>query len=727
MSEEFTKETEPATGLSRRGFLKASAGVAGAWIVGFHWSAKTPEALAKTEGAAAAYPPNAFIQIAPDNSITILINKLEMGQGVNTSLAQLIAEELECDWEKIHSVSAPVNPVYNHTARPTQMAGGSSSVRSSYDQHRTIGAAMREMLIGAAAKKWDVPRGECHAENGAVVHAKKGRLTYGELAEAASRETYPHDVKLKSPKDFKVIGKSVRRVDAKEKSTGKAVFGLDVKIPNMLYVMVARSPVRGGKITSLDDGAAKKVKNVVDVVRFDESVAVLAKNTWAAKQGRDALNVTWDAQGRDTFSHESLANDFRSQFKNAGVEVEKRGDPEKGFKTAVNHWTMEYEFPYLAHACLEPMNCTINYDGKKAEIWAGHQMPTADRDAAAKVLELDPGKVEVHSVYAGGSFGRRANKDCDYAREAAQLAKIVKKPLKIVWTREDDFAGGYYRPLTLHRVALGLNRHGELAGWKHQIVGQSILSGSPMAGGKKMDVDPTVVEGVSGTAYALPQFHVSLQLPSTDVTTLWWRSVGHTHTAYVMETMIDELAHYQKKDPMALRKQLLRSSPRHLAVLNLLEAKSGWGKKRKTGRALGLAIHESFNSVVGHVAEVSYAKGALKIHRIVSAVHCGIPVNPEGAKSQVEGGIIFALSAALYGEMTFDKGRVTTTNFDRYRLVRLHEAPEVEVHLVPSDAPPTGLGEPGVPPTAPAVANAIFKLTGKRLRKLPFTRELKFS
>jgi isoquinoline 1-oxidoreductase subunit beta len=710
---------------SRREFIKTGVGVAGAFVVAFHIPAGMKMAEGATPQAKKSYPPNAFIQIAPDESVTIVINKLEMGQGVNTSMAQLIAEELECDWTKIRSVSAPVNPVYNHTVFPTQMTGGSSALISSYEQHRRIGASMRQMLITAAAEKWKVPEKSCRAENGFVIHPKMGKLSYGSLAERAASLPLPKDVKLKSPKNFKVIGKSVARVDAKDKSHGKAIFGLDVRLPDMLYAVIARSPVLGGKLLSYDDKPAMAVKGVVEVVRFNDSVAVLAKNTWSAKKGRDALKTNWDFQGKDNFSNDSIMADFKKTGLTEGLFVAKKGEGKAALAKTENKIVIEYEFPYLAHACMEPMNCTISFDGKKAEIWAGHQMPAVDCASAAAILGISPENVVVNTVYAGGSFGRRANKNSDYVVEAAALAKIVKKPLKVVWTREDDMKGGYYRPMTYHRVEVGFDKKNALKAWNHRIVGQTVMGGSMFAKMIPPNVmEPAVVEGVSDTVYDLANFYCDGHIPAPNVTTLWWRSVGHTHTAFVMETMIDEVAHQMKVDPLALRKKWLKKSPRHLAVLDLLEKKSGWGKKLPKDHAWGLAIHESFKSVVGHVVEVSYKDGDLKIHRVASAVHCGMPVNPEGAKTQVEGAVVFGISAALHGEVVIKQGKIETSNFDSYPVVRHSEAPHVDVYLVKSNDPPTGLGEPGVPPIAPAIANAIFKITGKRLRKLPFSKEL---
>lgn len=710
--------------MERRDFLKSAATTAGSFIVAFQMPKLGLGKAFAAEATEQTGSPNAFIQIAPDNSITLVINHLEMGQGINTSMAQLIAEELECDWKSIRCVSAPVAAVYNGP-RGMQMTGGSSSLIGTYDPYRTIGASMRETLILAAAKKWGVPPSECQAQQGAVVHSVHGKLNYGELATAAASLPLLQHPKLKDPKNFKVIGKSVSRVDAREKSTGKAIFGIDVKMPGMLYALIARPPIVGAKLLEVDDRDAKAMKGVIDVIRMDNSVAVIAKNTFYAIRARAALNLKWDFQGKNNFSQESIMKDFRALAEKPGIQVDHRGNVEQAMTKATHSLTADYEFPYLAHAAMEPMNCTINFDGSKAELWSGHQMPTMDRGAAAKILGIDPEKVEVHTVYAGGSFGRRANKNSDYVTEAATLGKILKKTVKITWTREDDMTGGYYRPMNFHRAVIGLDAKGRLIAWNHKIVGHSVVAQSPLEGMiVKNGIEATVVEGVANTAYEIENFHCEAQRPASPVTTLWWRSVGHTHTAYVMETLIDELAHEMKQDALALRKQMLKKSPKHLAVLELLEKKSPWGKPAPHGHAYGLAIHESFNSVVGHVVEVSLSGADIQVHRVWSAVHCGRVINPDGAKTQVEGAFIYGLSAALHGRMAIKDGQVTTRNFDDYPVVRMNQSPRFDVFFVETDEHPTGLGEPGLPPAAPAIANALFKLTGKRIRNLPMSRSL---
>lgn len=743
--------------VSRREFIQGSVVGGGALMIAFHSPIRAGKAIAAQAAEAEKsgsdkYPPNAFIRIDPNNTVTIQINKLEMGQGVNTSMAQLIAEELDCNWADVKSESCEVNSVYNHTAFGTQMTGGSSALISSYDQYRKIGATARAVILQAAADHWSVPLSSLKTESGKVIHSEKGSISYGELVAKAGNIPLPKEVKLKNPADFKIIGKSVPRVDAKDKSNGKAIFGMDVRVPNMLYAVIARPPVFGATLKSLEDSAAKKIQGVVEVVRLPNAVAVLGKNTYAAKMGRDALQIEWNTEGFDQLSSESILKQYKELAKGKGAVAANIGNVSEAMEKSKNKIDAAYHFPYLAHACMEPINCTVDYDGEKAQLWSGHQMPTIDRDTAAAILfpgviggaakavgvgpntvgvlkgfvGLGDEKVKAHTTYAGGSFGRRASKNSDYVVEAATLAKIVKKPVKIVWTREDDMHGGYYRPFTFHKAEIGLDEKGMPLAWNHSIVGQSVVGDSFF---EKMmvknGVDPTVVEGVSDSHYALPNFHVEVQLPKQAVPVLWWRSVGHTHTAFVMETLMDEIAETSKKDPLQLRKELLAKSPRHLAVLDLLEKKSPWGKKPEAGHAYGLAIHESFGSVVGQVAEVSFKNGSLKVHKVWAAVHCGRVVNPAGAKAQVESAIAFGLSAALNGKIDIVGGKPVASNFHDYPVVRMADMPKVEVFFADSQDNPTGLGEPGLPPLAPAMANALYRLTKKRVRDLPFSDSLK--
>lgn len=713
----------PTAQFNRRDFLSTSATVTAGLVIYFYLPEKSGKVFAQDAAAAAkaSYPPNAFIQIAPDNTITITINKLEMGQGVNTSLAQLIAEELDCDWQAIRTVSAKVNPVYNTVGFPIQLTGGSMSVRTSWDQHRKIGAGMREMLKKAAAQRWNVSMNDVQAADGVVINkASKAKFTYGELAEEAAKLPFPENPSLKEAKNYKIIGKSVKRLDAEAKANGQAIFGIDVRLPGMSYIAVARPSLRDAKLASFDEKAAKNVKGVTRIVRFKNKVAVFANNTYAARVGCDALKAKWNYGAHAKTTSESLMQTFKDEIKKPAKVAKIQGSPQNELKKAKSVLSAEYEFPFLAHAPMEPMNCTIRYDGKTAEIWAGHQIPGVDQQAACKILGLPPEKVQVNTVFAGGSFGRRACKDSDYVVEACEIAKIVKKPFKVTWSREDDMRGGYYRPMYYHKVDVGFDSNMQMQAWDHHIVGQSVVLDSFFGAGNKTGIDEPAVEGTADTPYKFANFRCQQSLVKTPLTTLWWRSVGHTHTAYVMESMIDEVAEKSGQDVFAFRRELLKDSPRQLAILDILEKKVKENfKKIQEGRAWGLAVHESFESVVGYVAEVSLDNGKPRVHRVWSAVHCGQVVHPEMAKTQIEGGMVFGLSG-FFQKIHLKNGELSPINFDAYPVLRIQDMPQVFVDFVPSSAPPTGLGEPGVPPIAPAVANAIYKLTKKRIRSLPY-------
>lgn len=709
--------------IRRRAFLAGSAVVTGGLVVAFTVPSPIQRMLlAVGPNHFPSNKNNAFIRIAPDESITVVVTRLEMGQGVNTSMAQLIAEELECDWEKIRAVASGVDPVYNGPMG-MMVTGGSTSIKESWMQYRRLGAGLREMLTTAAAERWQVPINELRAEKGAILHPTKGRLTYGELADDAGKLSFPLRPILKKSSDFQVIGQAKKRVDAVEKSNGQAIFGIDVKLPGMLYVHVARPVISAATLAAANESAARAIPGVVDIVKFGNKVAVLAQNTFAARRGRDALEAQWDSGADGKISSGDLMNEFKRQAQTTGKKAKSKGDAEKALGKAVRRLEAQYEFPLLAHAPMEPLNCTIDFNGDKADLYGGFQGPTFDQEAASKILDLPHEKIEFHRTYTGGSFGRRATADADWVSEACELAKIVKKPLQIVWSREDDMRGGHYRPMVYHQVTVGVDDSFALSGWHHHIVGQSIAKGTPLEffiiwGG----IEALLVEGVKDTIYELPDFRLEQTLMSAPVSALWWRSVGNTHTAYVMETMLDELAEATKTDPLKLRQVLLAKSDRHLAVLDLLQKKSGWGaQSAPEGRAWGLAIHESFGTVVGYVAEVSLEEDKPRVHRIWSAVHCGQVVNPAGAASQIEGGIVFGLSAFFHQKVELQNGEILQTNFHNYPVLRMAEMPEVSVAFVESDLPPTGLGEPGVPPIAPAVANALYQLTKKRTRVLPYS------
>ena len=718
-----------ATEMKRRDFLKTGAALGGGLLLSLYvpeWAVaeNVHEATPLTPGIA-PFKPNAFIRIGTDNLVTVIVNKSEMGQGVYTSLPMLVAEELEADWSKIRYEPAPVDPAYNHTVFGMQMTGGSTSTASEWERFRKAGATARIMLIGAAAKNWSVDPASLRAENGFVINpATSARASFGSLADVAATMTPPKDVPLKDPKDFKLIGKPTRRLDTPDKINGAAQFGLDIALPGMMTVLIARAPVFGGKVLSFNADKTKAVPGVKDVVQIPSGVAVIANGFWPAKQGRDKLEISWDDGPNAALSTTSMREQYSALAKTPGLVARKVGDPTKALAAAAKTITAEYEMPYLAHAAMEPLNCVVDLRSDRCEIWTGTQFQTGDRAAAAATAGLKPEQVMVHTPYLGGGFGRRANPASDFVIEAVQVAKAAKAPVKVVWTREDDTRGGWYRPMWYDHFAGGVDAKGIPVVWTHTIVGQSIMAGTPFESfGIKDGIDGASVEGAADLLYGIPNLHVDLHTPKIGVPVLWWRSVGHSHNGFAVEAFFDELAHLGGKDPYELRRMLLADQPRMRAVLDLVAQKGDWGKPLPAGRARGIATHFSFDSYVGQVAEVSVDKqGVVTVHRVVCAVDCGRVVNPDTVKSQMEGGINFGLTAALKCEITLDRGRVQQRNFHDYQMLRMNEAPQIEVYIVPSTEKPTGVGEPSVPPVAPAVANAIFAATGKRVRKLPILK-----
>lgn len=708
--------------MKRRDFLRTSAAVGGGLLISLY----IPElALGSDADAApptpAPFTPNAFIRIGADDSVTIIVGKAEMGQGVYTSLPMLIAEELEADWSKMKVESAPVDAAYNHPVFGIQMTGGSTSTASEWERMRKAGATGRVMLIAAAAQSWNVSPDSLRAEKGNVIHAASGRrASFGSLADLAAKIPAPKDVPLKDPKDFKLVGKPTRRLDTPSKLNGSAQFGLDVQIPGMMTAVVARAPVFGGKVVSFNADKTKAVAGVKNVVQVPSGVAVIASGFWPAKLGREKLEINWDDGPNANLSTIAMREQYATLSKTPGLVARKVGDPAKALAGAAKTITSEFEVPYLAHATMEPLNCVVDLRPDACEIWTGTQFQTMDRMAAAAVAGLKPEQVKIHTMLLGGGFGRRANPASDFITEAVQVAKAAKVPVKVVWTREDDLHGGYYRPMWYDRMVGGVDAAGNPVAWTHTIVGQSILEGTAFAGMVQNGIDGASIEGAADLLYGIPNMQVDLHTPKVGVPVLWWRSVGHSHTGFATEVFFDELAHAGGKDPYQLRRTLLADKPRMRAVLDLVAEKANWGKPLPAGRARGIATHFSFASYVGQVAEVSVDKdGGVRVHRVVCAIDCGQVVNPDSVKAQMEGGIIFGLTAALKDEITFDRGRVQQRNFHDYPMLRINESPEIEVHIVPSTEKPTGVGEPGVPPVAPAVANAIFAATGKRVRKLP--------
>ena len=706
--------------MGRRGFLKRGGLLGGGLVLGF----TVP--MAKRLGAQGAPDsklpaPNAFLRIGPDDSVRVILAHAEMGQGIWTTLPMLIAEELDADWSKVSAEHSGVAPAYNHTAFGFQITGGSTTTHSEFDRYRQVGAMARELLVKAAAAKFAVKPEECRTEKGMVIAGDK-KASYGELAEAAAKLPAPEKVTLKDPKDWKIIGKATKRLDSPEKVNGTAQFGMDVHFDGMLTAVVARSPGFGGKLRSVDDKAALAVSGVRQVVKVPSGVAVLADHYWAAKQGREALKIEWDEGPTAGLDSAKQREDFRKLAATAGAPAAKAGDAAKALQ-GDDLLEAEYYVPYLAHAPMEPLNCTVKLGENKCEIWTGTQMQTVDQQVVAHITGLKPEQISIHTTFLGGGFGRRATPTSDFISEAVQVAKASGKLVKVVWSREDDIRGGYYRSAFLHHAKVALGKDGYPAAWKHVLVGQSIMAGTMREAMMVKDgIDATSVEGVSDSPYMkeIPDHLVELHSPKTGVPVLWWRSVGHSHTGFVMESLIDELAHKAKKDPVEYRRELLKDHPRHLAALNLAAEKSGWGKPLPAGHFHGVSVHESFASFVAEVAEVSVSKeGTLKVHKVTCAIDCGLAVNPEGVKAQMESGIVFALSAVLHGEITFEKGAVKQRNFHDYPVLRMHETPLIETHIVQSSAKMGGAGECGVPPLAAAVTNAIFAATGKRVRELP--------
>jgi isoquinoline 1-oxidoreductase beta subunit len=711
--------------MKRREFLKAGAALGGGLLISLYVPEFVPAARA-ADSAAKPVALNAFVRIGTDESVTVISNHSEMGQGIYTSLPMLLNEELEADWARVRVESSPVDAVYNHTVFGLMMTGGSTTTNSEYDRFRKMGAMARIMLIAAAAQSWNVDSQTCRAEKGFVIHTATGRrASYGSLADAASRIAPPKDIPLKDPKDFTLVGKPVHRLDTPSKTNGTAQFGLDVYIPGMLTAVVARAPVFGGKVVSFNADQAKAIPGVVNVVQVPSGVAVIAKGFWPAKLGREKLEITWDDGPGAALSTVEMRANFSTLSKTPGLVARKVGDPAAALAGAAKTITAEYEVPYLAHCMMEPLNTVVDLHEDRCEIWTGTQFQTGDRAAAAKVAGLKPEQVTLHTTLLGGGFGRRANPSCDFVTEATEVAKAAKVPVKVVWTREDDIRGGWYRPMWYDHFAAGLDASGNPVAWTHTIVGQSIMAGTMFESyGIKNGIDSASVEGAADILYGIPNLQVDLHTPKNEVPVQWWRSVGHSHTGFSVEAFLDEVAHAGGKDPYELRRTLLAGQPRMLAVLDLAAQKANWGSALPAGRARGIATHFSFDSYVAQVAEISVEKdGTVRVHRVVAAVDCGRTVNPDTVKAQLEGGIIFGLTAALKTEITLDKGRVQQRNFNVYPMVRMFESPTIEVFIVPSTEHPTGVGEPGVPPVAPAVANAIFAATGKRVRRLPIKPE----
>ena len=714
--------------LNRRSFLRVSTAAAGGLLVSLYLDLPASAQEGRQAPPPKVYPPDAFVHIKPDGKVLITVNRLEFGQGVQTSLPMVLADEMDADWSQVMAELAPAADVYKDPLFGIQMVGGSGSIAHSFQQYRELGAKTRAMLVAAAADRWRVSPDQCRTENSFVYGPAGKSLRYAELAKDAARKAVPEKVRLKNASEFRLIGKRVPRLDSRAKCDGSQKFGLDLDLPGMKVALVAHPPVFGGRVKAVDDKEARTIAGVREVFEIPlvkgSAVAVVADKFWTAKQARDRLKIDWDLSGVEHADSSALWVKYKELARTPGNVAVARGD-EKAMDRipAARRIVAEYEFPYLAHTPMEPLNTTIRFDGNRAEAWVPSQFQTMDQMAIAQVLGLKPEQVAFHTEFAGGGFGRRAVIDSHVQREAAAIAKRLRgTPVKLVWTREDDVRGGYYRPMHAHRVEIGIGPDGMPAAWRHVIVGQSLVAGTPFAAMLiKNGVDQTTVEGVADTNYGIANFHVSAHNPNVNVPVLWWRSVGNTHTAFVMETLIDELATRAKIDPIAYRRKLLKPDAKKLrAALDLMDEKSAaWRNKLPKGHAVGISCHESFDSGVACAVDVSIENKRPRIHRATVAVDCGLAVNPLTIESQFQGGVGFGITQ-LTGAITFKDGRVEQRNFDGYTPPYIVDAPvTVDVHIVPSTEAPTGCGEPPVPVISPAVVNALAKLTGKRYRSLP--------
>lgn len=726
----LTLKNDEALSLNRRSFLRVSAAAAGGLLVSLYIDPPVAARQGAQAPAPKVYPPNAFVHIRPDGRIVIQVNRLEFGQGVHTSLPMILADELDADWSKVIAELAPAADVYKDPVFGIQMVGGSGSIAHSFQQYRELGAKTRAMLIAAAADRWHVDVNACRTQVSVVHGPNSQSATYAELASEAARKPAPDKVRLKNPSEFRLIGKRVRRLDSQFKCDGSQKFGLDLDIPGMKVAVVAHPPVFGGRVKSVVDTEARTIEGVRNVFEIPlaqgSGVAVVADRFWTAKQARDRLKIEWDLSGVEHPDSAQLLARYKELARAPGNVAVARGDDKAMDRIAVgNRLIADYEFPYLAHTPMEPLNTTVIFDGDRAEVWAGSQFQTMDQIAVAEVLGLKPEQVTFHTEMAGGGFGRRAVIDSHVQREAAVIAKRLRgTPVKLVWTREDDVRGGYYRPMHVHRVEIGVGSDGMPSAWRHVIVGQSLVVGTPFAAMLiKNGVDETAVEGTADTSYNISNFHVSAHHPVVNVPVLWWRSVGHTHNAFVMETLIDELATRAGTDPIAYRRKLLKPDARKLrSALDLMDEKSAvWRNKLPKGHAVGISCHESFETAVACAVDVSIENQRPRIHRVTVALNCGLAVNPLTVESQFQAGLAFGVTQLMAkGAITLKDGRVEQRNFDGYTPPYMIDAPaSVDVHIVPSTEAPTGCGEPPVPVISPAVVNALAKLNGKRYRTLP--------
>lgn len=722
----------PPVNLSRRQFLTTTTSAGSGLLLGISLggcdNTSSGKALIRKlageneASTAIGFLPSVFLRILPDNTITVLLPSSEMGQGVSTALPMLIAEELAAQWTDIDIQFAPAHKAFANPNHNRQLTGGSQSIRGFWQPLREAGAAAREMLIHAAALTWEVDKQECSAKQSSVWHKSTNRqLRFGELVEKAAMLEVPDEVPLKSPQQFTLIGQSQSRLDIPLKTSGQAVFGIDVQLPNMLIACVAKSPVLGAKVQSFDAGAAKKIAGVHEVVAIDSGVAVVAEHFWAAKKGCEALRIEWKTGEATTVSSQSIQNDFKARLEDAKT-ARTVGNVEKAFASASKRVEATYETPFLAHACMEPMNCTAHVQDRRCDVWVPTQAQGASQKTAAEITDLPANQVFVHTTYLGGGFGRRG--ETDFLADAVQISKAVKKPVKVVWTREQDTQNDFYRPASYNQLQAAVDENGWPVAWSHTIASPSILERLvPLPGILLRGVDPTSIEGAAHLPYALPNFQIRYAMTHSPVPVGFWRSVGNSQNGYIVESFLDEVAALGGKDPLELRLHLLQDQPRYAQVLQLAADKARWNEPAAQGRFRGIAIVHSFDSFVAQVVEISLqgepGAQSVRVHKVVCAADCGIIVNPDIVTAQLESAIIFGLTAALYGKISITSGKIQQSNFHDYPLLRQQESPVIEVHLVDSSDAPGGVGEIGVPPSAPALANAVFAATGKPVRSLP--------
>jgi isoquinoline 1-oxidoreductase beta subunit len=705
---------------SRRHFLIGIGVVAAGTAAGI----KLVPQLLRESQPPVDFKPHAFVRIASDDVVTIIIGKSEMGQGIYVGLPMIVAEELDIDPQRVRVEFAGVDPAFNHPFMKLQFTGGSNSTNSSFDSLREAGALARAMLLAAAAQEWGVDAATLRTDDGVVTDGRR-RASYGSLAATAATLPAPDKVELKPREQYRWIGTPQRRLDSVAKVTGRAQFGLDVDLPDMLTAMVARAPVFGGKVKSFDATAALAVPGVVEVKQVPSGVAVLARHTWAAKQGRDALKIDWDLGEGAKLSSESQRAEWRALAQRPGKVAVQRGDAPAALRGAAKKFDVEYELPYLAHACMEPLNCVAQVTDGRCEIWVGTQNQSQDVMFVARALGIEQSAITLHTQFLGGGFGRRASNTSDFTVEAVHVANGVGKPVKTVWTREDDMRGGYYRPYSVSRVRGGVDERGRPVAYLHTAVGKPVIAQSVFADiVTRMGYDPTSVEGSADMPYAIDNLRIDVHETNEVVPILWWRSVGHSINGFVANSAIDELAALGGRDPVELRRELLAGKPRHLAVLDKAVAAAKYGEPLQPGRFHGVALHESFGSIVAQIAEISVEGSDVRVHRVTCAVDCGLAINPDQVSAQMQSGIIYGLTAALYGEITFAGGEPQQSNFDTYPVLRLSESPAIDVHIVNSDGPLGGIGEPGTPPIAAAVCGAIYAATGRRIRRLPISAAL---